>query len=288
MSQLASHRAVARTVELRHGIVAVLDAAPAGDVARRGTALLVPGYTGSKEDFAPIFDKLADAGHRVVALDQPGQHESPGPDDAAAYTMRWLGGVVGEVAAALGEGPVHLLGHSLGGVVARSAVIAEPARYRSLTLLDAGPAAIDDDGTRQRRLQAVAPILPQGMAAVYDAMARYDAANNPDAPQVPAPLREFYRRRFVASSPAGLLGMALSLRAEPDRVAELATTGVPVLVCYGEDDDAWPPAVQDDMAKRLDARREVIAGAAHSPATEQPATTASVLAAFWDDVEAPQ
>lgn len=285
MSQLASHRALTRTVELSHGPVAILDTAPPDGAPRRATALLVPGYTGSKEDFAAVLDMLADAGHRVVALDLPGQHESPGPDDPTRYTMPWLGEVVNELAATLGAEPVHLLGHSLGGVVARAAALAAPRRYRSLTLLSSGPAAIADNGVRQRRLQAVAPLLPQGMAAVFDAMARFDAEHNP-RPGVPAELEAFYRRRFVASSAGGLLGMALALRDEPDRVAELAATDLPVLVCYGEDDDAWPPTAQDDMAKRLGARNAVIAGAAHSAATEQPAATAAVLAAFWSDTEA--
>lgn len=285
MLQLAPHRAVTRTVALRHGPVTVLDASPTDGSPRRPPALLVPGYTGSKEDFAPVLDMLADAGHRVVALDLPGQHQSPGPDDATAYTMRWLGEVVGELAATISDEPVHLLGHSLGGLIARDAVLAAPSRYRSVTLLSSGPAAIPDKGVRQQRMQAVAPLLPQGMAAVYDALMRLDAETN-HRPPVPQALQEFYRRRFVASSPGGLLGMALSMRDEPDRVAGLAATGVPALVCYGENDDAWPPALQADMAVRLGARHEVVADAAHSPAGEQPAATAAVVAAFWAETEA--
>jgi pimeloyl-ACP methyl ester carboxylesterase len=39
--------------------------------------LLLPGYTGSKEDFAPLFGPLTDAGYAVVSIDLPGQFESP-------------------------------------------------------------------------------------------------------------------------------------------------------------------------------------------------------------------
>jgi pimeloyl-ACP methyl ester carboxylesterase len=75
--------------------------------------------------------------------------------------------------------------------------------------------------------------------------------------------------------------MADSLLTEPDRVAELRATGVPVLVCFGDADDAWSPADQRDMAARLGAEVAVVSDAGHSPAIDQPAVTAATLAAFW-------
>ena len=46
----------------------------------------MPGYTGSKEDFAPLLAPLAAAGFAATAIDLPGQYESPGPADPAGYT----------------------------------------------------------------------------------------------------------------------------------------------------------------------------------------------------------
>lgn len=276
MSQLAPHRAESRSVLLPHGPVALLDARP--EIPPVATALLVPGYTGSKEDFAPLFDPLTAEGVRVVAMDQPGQYESPGPDDPVEYSVGWLGSVVRAVAAGLGDGPVHLLGHSFGGLVARAAAVAEPAAFRSLTLLCSGPAAIG--GSRQDRMAALEPYLDDGMEAVYEAvemLARADPKWQHATPE----LRIFLRERFVTSSAAGLRGMADALLGEPDRVADLAGSGLPVLVAYGEDDDAWQPATQAEMAHRLGADHVVIPGAAHSPAIENTATTAKTLAAFW-------
>jgi pimeloyl-ACP methyl ester carboxylesterase len=89
------------------------------------------------------------------------------------------------------------------------------------------------------------------------------------------------RRRFLASSAAGLEGMGDPLLGEPDRVADLRATGLPVLVAHGADDDAWAPAVQADMAIRLGARYEIVPGSAHSPAAEAPAATADLLLDFW-------
>jgi pimeloyl-ACP methyl ester carboxylesterase len=72
-----------------------------------------------------------------------------------------------------------------------------------------------------------------------------------------------------------------------DRTLDLARLSqIPMLVLYGENDDAWPPAVQEDMARRLRARRVCIPCAGHSPAVEAPATTARALTTFWEAAEA--
>jgi len=60
------------------GAFAALEARPASGVCERRPALLVPGFTGSKEDFIPVLQSLAAAGRRVVAMDMLGQYESQG------------------------------------------------------------------------------------------------------------------------------------------------------------------------------------------------------------------
>lgn len=278
--QLSAHPGVARRLRIRGHRIATLDTAASGDVEERGTALLLPGFTGSKEDFAPLLGPLSRLGWRTVAVDLPGQYESTGPAERSAYTVDALAQTVLDVAGQLAvDGPIDLLGHSFGGLVARAAVLARPDRWASLTLLDSGPGGIA--GRRRAELDRLEPLLATGgMAAVY-AATEHMALADPDQVALPADLKEFLRRRFFATSPASLSGMADALRTEPDLVDALRATGVPVLVCCGAADDAWPTAVQMDMALRLGAEHVVIPDAMHSPAIQDPGSTLRVLVEFW-------
>ena len=277
LRQLADHDATARTLPGRAGPLAALDTRGDGQAV-----LMVPGYTGSKEDFAPLLAPLAAAGHRVVAIDQRGQYQSPGPDDPAAYTVAELAADVLAVARLLraesGAAP-HLVGHSFGGLVGRAAVLADPAAFRSLTLLGSGPAALT--GPRVALLEHLGPLLDSGGVPLVQATLEQLAMTDERAQAVPEPTRAFYAARFLGNTAAGLRGMAHAMTTEPDRVAELAATGVPVLVAHGEADDAWSPAAQADMARRLGARYKVVRQAIHSPAVENPPDTLRALETFW-------
>jgi pimeloyl-ACP methyl ester carboxylesterase len=282
LRQLADHDAAHRTFAGGAGPLTALDTG--GDGAR-GTALLVAGYTGSKEDFAPLLAPLAEAGYRVVALDQRGQYESPGPDDESRYSVEELGSDVLAVAAVLREEsgePLHLVGHSFGGLVCRAAVLADPAAFTSFTLLGSGPSELT--GRRADLLEHLGPLLDAGGVELVHQTLEQVAMTDPKAQAVPAPTREFYGRRFLRNSAAGLRGMAAAMLSEPDRVAELAATPVPLMVAHGEADDAWLPHVQADMAERLGARYEVINNSIHSPAVENPPRTLEVLLDFWASV----
>jgi pimeloyl-ACP methyl ester carboxylesterase len=280
--QLTPHPAARVTVGGDAGELAALDTGGTGP-----TALLVPGFTGSKEDFAPLLAPLAAAGLRVVAIDQRGQFESPGPQDPARYSVAELAGdlvAVGRRLRAEGSGPLHLLGHSFGGLVARAAVVAEPALFDSLTLLDSGPAELT--GPRAQLIGHLAPLLDVGgVELVVSTLAELEAGN-PVRVSRPTATSAFLDRVLRSTDEAALRGMSEALLTEPDRVAELAATGVPMLVVHGVADDAWTPDAQADMATRLRARHEVIAHARHSPAVENPHATVAVLLSFWADTTA--
>jgi alpha/beta hydrolase family protein len=134
-----------RTLGGEDGGLAALEAAPAGPVPVRGVAVLLPGFTGSKEDFIALLRPMAAAGYRVICYDQRGQYESAGPDRERAYSTALFAGDLREVIGAVGNGgpaalaalparahPAGRPGGDVPGVVTR-------ARPRRRARLHAGP-----------------------------------------------------------------------------------------------------------------------------------------------------
>lgn len=285
-SQLSTHDGTRIDLPGGYGPIAALRGADPPGAEPAATVLLLPGYTGSKEDFAPLLDEFSSSGLRAIAIDLPGQYESCGPDDEHAY----LPGALGEVIAGLVNSPavpdpVVLLGHSYGGLVARGAVLAG-ADIAGLTLLDSGPGNLPE-GMRRDALLAGEPLMrSHGAAAVYDIRERLTAELTGHQPGRDR-LGQFLRERFVTSQPAGLLGMAHGLRFEPDRVAELAREmrhrQLPGLVVTGERDDAWSVPSQRDMAGRLGVPFRLVEYAGHSPNTENPKGLLDILLPTWHE-----
>jgi pimeloyl-ACP methyl ester carboxylesterase len=109
--------------------------------------LFLHGYTGSKLDF---HDQLGwFDGYRVIAPDHRGHGETSHAD---AYTFPLLVDDFLRFVRALGLPKVHLLGHSLGGMVAMRAVLEAPEQFRSLILMDTSPSplSLTTPETRER------------------------------------------------------------------------------------------------------------------------------------------
>ncbi|GAB2936743.1 alpha/beta fold hydrolase [Streptomyces mayteni] len=267
----------ARRLETRRGEFAVLDAMPQG-IRPVGTALLVPGYTGSKEDFIALLEPVARAGYRAVAVDGRGQFESAGALARAGYGLGALAEDVLAQAEELGPGPIHLVGHSLGGLISRGAVLRAAAAGRkpfaSLTLVASGAGRVASwQRVKVRALSVTLPVF--GAARIWRLIHR-------SAP--PHDVDELLRRRWLANAPAQLRATGRTLRREPDRVDRLAAVGLPTHVLSGERDGAWSVPSLDRMARALGARRTVISGARHSPNAERPEATAGALVDFWSSV----
>jgi len=293
------------TIRTARGAFAALEAVPGSGVCERDAALLVPGYTGSKEDFLAILDLLADDSRHVIAIDMRGQFETAGAGDPSGYAAAALGAASRAIMQATGAR--HLVGHSYGGLVGREAVLAGTgAEFASFTLMSSGPGALT--GPRAEDLRALLATLgvgnggqpeggrPEGgrpdRAALRAGIAglwRAHLEPQAIAAGVPGHIVAFLGRRMLGNDPDGLVLMAAHMLAAPDRTAELARQDrLPMLVIYGENDNSWSPAAQENMARRLGARRLCIPAAVHSPAVEAPATTASALTRFWDAAESEQ
>ncbi|MEV0039195.1 alpha/beta hydrolase [Streptomyces sp. NPDC050804] len=266
----------ARALSTRRGRFAVLDARPTGEP--QGTVLLLPGYTGSKEDFISLLEPFTEAGYRALAVDGRGQYETEGPDTPEAYAQGELAADVLAQAEAVGT-PVHLLGHSLGGQIARAAVLLDRSPFLTLTLMSSGPAQVAQAQRERVRMLGDA-LATMTMAQVWEAMRMMDAPADDDVIPVDG---EDLRGRWLRTNPAQLIATGRQLSVEPDRVDELAAVRpLPKHVVSGDQDDAWPLPLLDAMAERLKARRSVIEGAGHSPNTDRPLETAAALTDFWD------
>lgn len=271
------------TVETSRGPFAALEALPGSGVPERFPALLVPGLTGSKEDFLAVMQTLAASGRRVIAVDMRGQYESIGPDDASAYTRAALGEDMAALLDVLGPDPVHLVGHSFGGLVCRETILSG-ALPASLTLMSSGPSAVT--GQAAAKARALRDAIPElGMEQIWTLALEPGYTGRGVQREIVA----FLKARTLGNSEKGLAYMADEILTAPDRVDELAKhcadAGLRTLVLYGEDDDVWEPEVQAVMAGRLNASKVVIPGAAHSPAWDAPETTAAALRTFWNDAE---
>jgi pimeloyl-ACP methyl ester carboxylesterase len=267
--------AQARTLATARGDFAAIEARPAGDPL--GTVLMLPGFTGSKEDFNSLLEPVCTAGYRVVAVDGRGQYESAPPPVPGGYAQAELAADVLAQADAVGA-PVHLLGHSFGGHVARAAVLLDARPFSTFTAMSSGPAEISQ-GERERAKLLIDALAVMNMEQVWEAMSGMEPME--EAPVGGADLH----RRWLATDPDQLVAAAGLLVSEPDRVDELAALHppLPMHVISGDEDGIWPPVLLDDMARRLGARRTVVPDAGHSPNTDRPEQTAAALIAFWQD-----
>jgi pimeloyl-ACP methyl ester carboxylesterase len=244
-----------------------------------GTVLLVPGWTGSKEDFTPLVAELAAYGWRAVAVDQRGQYETPGPTDPAAYTMRELGADVVAMSRALG-GYSQLVGHSFGGLVAQTAVLEDPGVFSTLTLMCSGPAGFTDETVRQQLGILAYGLENLPIEQIFDLKLQHDRTR-PGYVEPPEDIAAFLRKRFTSNAPVSLAAITRHLIEAPNRLAELRETGIRIQVLYGETDDGWPAAVQHEMAAALGVTAQIVTDSGHSPAIDQPATTAKLLVEFF-------
>ena len=222
--------------------------------------LLIPGWTGSKEDFTPILPLLASVGFDATAYDQRGQFETPGADDDD-YS---LSGLAADAAALAGEcstDPTHVLGHSFGGLVAQTAAVESTSAWRTLSLLCTGPGALGESG--ERPLSQFARALGHVPLAEIHRFRENGVKRLPD-------IGAFLERRFTSNSVASLKAMTELLLHAPDLISGLLDLRLPVWVGRGEDDDAWPHEAQAAMAQRLGVDIHVVESAAHSPAVENP------------------
>jgi pimeloyl-ACP methyl ester carboxylesterase len=178
--------------------------------------------------------------------------------------------------------PVHLVGHSMGGLVTREVVLDRPDRLASWTPICSGVGSIPESAHPSLLgLQAALAAVP--IEQIWVQKEAQDRAGGWDPPS--QEVADFCARRFITNDPAALADFAEILMTAPDRTTEaaavLAAGRIGGAVVTGALDDAWPVAEQQQMAARLGVPWKVIPAVGHNPATEDPGATVAVLDAIF-------
>ena len=218
---------------------------------------------------------------RIVAWDTPGYGASdplPGErPDSGAY-----GDAVADLLDGLGLERIHLLGHSLGGLIAAAFAARHPRRLLSVTLSDAAAGYLNGPKElRVDRLNArIEAMTDLGPAEVAKRRAR--EVLSPSAPE------EAYRKVVAVQSrvrPDGYVQAARMLH-NSDIFADAATIGVPALVMYGSEDTVTPESIGRDIAAAIGGARYVtLQGLGHASYVEGPEAFNAALTGFLDGLE---
>ncbi len=273
----------ARAVELDAAIPHDLDwtVPAAGSVASRFTApsgelavislgdpadprvVLVPGVSGSKEDFVLVLPVLAASGFYVQSYDLAGNYESASaaPGDAAAHYSYEL--FADDMIAFLESGaPAHLLGYSFAGTIAQIVTVRRPDLVRSLTLLAAPP----EPGNGFRGVKILGPFTWMATGRIGAALMRWGIVTNKN--KVPPTRLDFVRMRFEHTSMRSMADIIRLMKKAPELRPQLRDAAIPKLVAVGAH-DLWPVELHADLAQRIGARLAVY-DTGHSPCETTP------------------
>lgn len=226
--------------------------------------VLCHGFSGSAHDFDLEMTSLAEH-RRVVALDHRGHGRSTNVGDVAGYSIARLAADLIALVEHAVDGPIDLLGHSMGGRIALDVVLARPDLVRSLILMDTSAWSFQMPDADTRKI-------------IEDFMGSFDPADglpdltlpNPEdaliAERAPQKWQDEKLVMSAAFDPYALkalggelFGPAASVR---DRLNEVTC---PVTVLVGELDHPFVDQAPELAAEVKDGRCVVIPGAYHSP-----------------------
>jgi haloalkane dehalogenase len=261
--------------------LAYREVVPAGDP--RGVVLAVHGWPQSSYSWRPLLAAVAEAGWRGVAPDLLGFGDSP---TDPPHTWERQVEALERLHAALGLGPVVLVVHDWGGLIALRWACDHPGRVRALVISDTG---FFPDGrwhglanslrTEGEGEQVMDGLTAEGFAALLGQASRgidRDAA------------AEYFKAFADPERRRGTLELYRSgdfEKLEPYE-GRLAGLGVPALLLWGEDDAFAPVAGAHRFARELpDTRVEVVPGTGHFLYDDEPDATAAAVVGFLAELD---
>ena len=205
------------------------------------------------------------ADHRLISLDLPGHGESP------THSSDWHGRRIAETIsnqlATLNTDGVHLVGMSFGGALAQQIALLDPARVRSLTLIDTG-ARFSEPARAAMRARAAA-VRANGVTAVVPGLIDhwFLASTVRDRPDLIARAT----RTLLRQDPEVHAAMWELMANDYDISDQVGSIACPTLVIVGEHDSSSPVATSQQLRDLIpNATLRVVPNAAHLSAIERP------------------
>jgi pimeloyl-ACP methyl ester carboxylesterase len=240
--------------------------------------LLIPGLGATRVVFDPLVGHLVARGLRPVVMDNRGvggSGRSPGP-----YSMTQLAADAAAVIDALGVPRTHVLGASMGGMIAQHVALDHPDTVDRLVLACTGPG-------RSHAVKAApentAKLLGRGARTAEEAYRI--ACEVLYAPAFVDAHRDFIeqqiRDRATRPVPAAVFQAQRVAAWEHDTWERLPQITTPTLVIHGTNDLVMPVGNGQILAERIPGAVLVeLPGAGHLLFHEQPEDFADVVAAF--------
>ena len=234
--------------------------------------LLLHGLSCQIIHWPPRFiDFLTDAGYRVIAMDNRDMGMSspfpaPAPKvaeivanlaDLSAYPPPYgLSDMAGDAVALLdhlGQAGAHIVGLSMGGMIAQTLAIEHPGRCFSLTSIMSGSGNPNLPGRDQEALAAFIVDRPQDREqAIAQYQQGWRVLGGPHYDSLSTGLARFSEQAVDRGFSAdGFARQLLAIMHQPDRRTALAKLPIPGLVIHGNADPLVPLAAGEDTAQAL-------------------------------------
>ena len=243
--------------------------------------LLIQGLGWSAEMWYSLVPELEQK-HRVIRYDGRGIGRSDVP--AGPYSIEQMADDAVAVLAAAGVERAHVLGVSLGGIVAQEVALRHPDVVTSLLLGCTHPGGQETVWPDPQVME----VLKSRADMPFDEAVRAAVTYAYSADCDPAVIEQDMKRRLdLPTSPVGYQGQLLGGLGYQGTIPRLKALGVPALVFTGDADQMVPPENSATIAEAIpDSTLVTIPGAGHVVFTEQPSAVATAVLEFLDRVDA--
>jgi pimeloyl-ACP methyl ester carboxylesterase len=227
--------------------------------------IFLHGIGGAARGWQPQLDSFAAAGYRAIALDLPGYGARPA---VTAMTFEDLAADLEATVDALDLNRPILVGHSMGGMIAQTALRRRPVGYGGAVLVGTSPAFGNPAGDFQKKFVAdrldpleAGKTMPELAPSMVDGM----MGPAPDA------AGRALAVTLMAATPVETYRAAVHCLVTFDERANLPNIRVPVLCLVGEHDRNAPPPVSEKMASKIPGATYLrLPGLGHLPNLEGP------------------